>query len=111
MRRKLEQNISQRPHFSPCTGGIKGRANRRRASQSASQSEEEEAASARTVQSARETRHYAGNGTYISMVVAAACEANSCLHNPQSYQNSHRECTTMITDETIRAAKVIGSGV
>ena len=105
MRRKIEQNTSQKPLFSPCTDGLKGRATRRRFSHSASQSKEEAAARARTVQSAQETRHYAGNGTYTSTVVAAACEANSCSHNPQSYQNSHRECTKMITDETIRAAK------
>ena len=68
-------------------------------------SEEEEAAWARTVQSTRETQYYAGNRTYISTVVAAACDANSCSHNPQSDQSSHTECTTMITDDTIRAAK------
>jgi hypothetical protein len=101
----MEQKASQRPHVSPCTGRLKGRATRRRLSQSASQSEGEAAAQARTVQSAQEWRQYAGNGTFISTLVAAACDGNSCSHNPQSDKSSHTECTTMITDATIKAAK------
>ena len=105
MRRKLEQKTSQRPQFSPCTDRLKGRATRRRLSQSTSQYEGEAAAKARTVQSAQSWRQYAGNGTFTNTPGAAACDLNSCSHNSQSDKSSHTEWNTMITDATIKQAK------
>ena len=104
MRRKMEQKASQRPHFSPCTGRLKGRATRRRLSQSTSQYEGEAAAKARTVQCAQSWRLYAGNGTYTNTLGAAPCDLNSCALSSQSDKNSHTE-NTMITDATIQQAK------
>ena len=105
MRQKLEQKTSQRPQLSPCADRLKGRATRRRLSQSTSQYDEEAAAKARTVQCAQSWRQYAGNGTFTNTLGAAACDLNSCSLSSQSDKSSHTERNTMITDATIQQAK------